>query len=140
MKYEDNHNNEQNNLNGEGDLIVLNNNRFAMIFRVIGNTSCCNLNNGDMLREVTVKTGLERINMQEGVTVEALLDSRATELVISLEFVRKQGFKLRKIKRPIYMRNVDRTLNEKRPIEHMMEVNIYYWRHRKRIEIDMIEE
>jgi len=29
--------------------------------------------------------------------VEALLDSRATELVMSLEFTRKQGFKLKKI-------------------------------------------
>jgi len=30
-----------------------------------------------MLREVTMRIGLERIDMQEGVTVEALLDSRA---------------------------------------------------------------
>jgi len=28
-----------------------------------------------MLREVTVKVGLERIDTQEGITVEALLDS-----------------------------------------------------------------
>ena len=53
------------------------------------NTSCCNLNNGDMLREVTVKIGLERIDIQEGVTVEALLNSKAIRLVISLEFARK---------------------------------------------------
>jgi len=32
------------------------------------NISCCNLNNEDMLREVTVKIGLERIDMQEGIT------------------------------------------------------------------------
>ena len=49
-----------------------------------------------MLREIIVKIGLERINIQEGVTVEALLDSSAIELVISSEFVRKQGFKLKK--------------------------------------------
>jgi len=49
-----------------------------------------------MLREVTVKIGLERIDMQKGVTVKALLDSRATGLVMSLEFVKKQEFKLRK--------------------------------------------
>jgi len=42
-----------------------------------------------MLREVTGKIGLERINIQEGVTVEVLLDSRAMELVISLECARK---------------------------------------------------
>ena len=42
-----------------------------------------------MLREVMVKIGLERVNMQGGVIVEALLDSRATALVISSEFARK---------------------------------------------------
>ena len=46
------------------------------------------------LWEVTVKIGLERIDMQEGVTVEALLDSGATGLVMSSEFAKKQGFKL----------------------------------------------
>jgi len=35
--------------------------------------------------------------------------------VISLDFARKQGFKLRKIERPIY---VDKTFNRKRPIKH----------------------
>jgi len=33
------------------------------------------------LREVIVKIGLERIDMQEGITIEVLLDSRATGLV-----------------------------------------------------------
>jgi len=42
-----------------------------------------------MLREVMVKIGLERIDMQERVTVEALLDSGTTGLVISSEFTRK---------------------------------------------------
>jgi len=37
-----------------------------------------------MLKEVTVKIGLERIDIQEGVTVEALLDSRVIGLVMSL--------------------------------------------------------
>jgi len=41
------------------------------------------------LREVTVKIGLERIDMQEGITVEVLLDSGATGLVMSSEFARK---------------------------------------------------
>ena len=42
-----------------------------------------------MLREVTVKIVLERIDIREGVIVEALLDSKVIRLVISLEFVRK---------------------------------------------------
>ena len=44
-----------------------------------------------------MKIGLERIDIQKGVMVKALLDSRATGLVISLEFTRKQRFKLKKI-------------------------------------------
>ena len=36
-----------------------------------------------------VKIGLERIDMQEGITVEALLNSRATGLVMSSEFAKK---------------------------------------------------
>ena len=41
---------------------------------------------GKSLRKVTVKIGLEKIDTQEGVTVEALLNSRAMGLVISSEF------------------------------------------------------
>ena len=44
---------------------------------------------GKTLREVMVKIGLERIDTQEGVTVEALLDSGATGLVMSSEFAKK---------------------------------------------------
>jgi len=43
-----------------------------------------------MLREVIVKIGLEKINIQEGVTVKTLLDSGTIELVMSSEFARKQ--------------------------------------------------
>jgi len=102
------------------------------------NISCCNLNNEDMLREVTVKIGLERIDMQEGIMVEALLDSGATGLMISLEFARKQRFKLKKLEKPMYVRNMDGLLNKKRPIEYTMEVNIYYQGYRERTEIDVI--
>ena len=60
-----------------------------MLARVTNNTSIHNLDKGDLLREVTVKIGLERIDMQEGIIVEELLDSGAIGLVISLEFARK---------------------------------------------------
>jgi len=64
--------------------------------------SCYNLNNEDMLREVTVKIGLERIDTQEEVIVEVLLNNDVIELVISSEFAKK------------------------RLIEHMIKMNIYY--------------
>ena len=69
-----------------------------------------------MLREVTLKIGLERIDTQEEVTVETLLD------------------------RPIYMKNVDGFFHKERPIKHIVEVNIYYQRYRERMEINMIGE
>ena len=71
--------------------------------------------------------------------METLLDSGAIGLVMSLEFARKQGFKLKKLMRLMNVRNVDRSLNKKGPIEHTVEVNIYYQRHRERMEIDIIE-
>ena len=48
-----------------------------------------------------MKIGLERIDTQEGITVEALLDSGATGLVMSSEFTKTQGIKLKKLERPM---------------------------------------
>ena len=59
---------------------------------------------------------------------------------MSLKFAKKQGFKLKKLERPMNMRNVDGSLNKEGPIEHTVEVNIYYQKHRKRTEIDVIGE
>ena len=36
------------------------------------------------------------------------------------------------------MRNMDDSLNKEDPIEHTVEFNIYYQRHRERTEIDVI--
>jgi len=87
-----------------------------------------------------IKIGLERIDTQEGVTVEVLLDNRVTGLVICSEFAKKQGFKLKKLEKLINMRNVDRLFNKKGSIENTVEVNIYYQGHRERMEINMIGE
>jgi len=70
--------------------------------------------------------------------VETLLGSEATGLVMSSEFARKQRFKLKKLDRPMYVRNMDRSLNKEGPIEYTVEVNIYYQGHRERMEIDVI--
>ena len=85
-----------------------------------------------------MKIGLERIDTQEGIIVEALLDSETTGLVMSSEFARKQDFKLKKLERPMQVRNVDRTFNQEGPIKNMVEINIYYQGHRERTEIDVI--
>jgi len=91
-----------------------------------------------MLREVTVKIGLERIDIQEEVAVKVLLDSGTIGLVMSSEFSRKQEFKLKKIERPIYIRNINSFFNKEKSIEHTVEVNIYYQRYKERMEINVI--
>ena len=90
------------------------------------------------MREVTVKIGLERIDMQKEIMVEVLLDSKATGLVMSSEFAKKQGFKLKKLERLMQVRNVNGSFNKEGLIENMVEVNIYYQGHRERTEIDVI--
>jgi len=90
------------------------------------------------LREVMIKIGLEKLDTQKGIMVEVLLDSGATGLVMSSEFARKKGFKLKKLERPMQVRNVDGSFNREGPIENTVEVNVYYKRHVERTEIDVI--
>jgi len=93
-----------------------------------------------MLREVMVTIGLKRIDTQKRVIVEVLLDSRVIRLVMSSEFARKQEIMLKKIERPIYVRNINSSFNKKGSIEYTVEVNIYYQEHREKIEFNMIRE
>jgi len=78
------------------------------------------------LREVIVKIELERIDVQKEIMAEALLDSGATSLIMYSEFIRKKIFKLRRIEKPIYVKNIIRIFNKERLIEYTVEVNIYY--------------
>ena len=59
-------------------------------------------------------------------------------LVMSSEFARKQEFKWKKMKKLVYIRNIDEIFNKERLIKNIVEVNIYYQGHRKRIEINVI--
>ena len=67
-----------------------------------------------------------------------LLDSGTTGLVMSSEFAKKQEFKLKKLERPMNVRNIDGSFNKEGPIEHTVEMNIYYQGHRERTEINII--
>ena len=88
-----------------------------------------------MLREVVVKIGLKQKEKEERVVTEALLDSGVTELVMSEEFARRHKFKL---ERPVYVRNVDGTLNYTGLIVDTVEVEIFFKGHKKRTSIDVI--
>jgi len=48
-------------------------------------------------------------NLTLVLKIEKLLDSKVTSLVMSSKFIKKQEFKLKKIKRLIYIRNKKRT-------------------------------
>jgi len=62
------------------------------------------LNNVYNLKKLLkVKIGLKKIDTQEEVTVEILLNSSAIRLIISLKFTIKQKFKLKKIEKLIYI-------------------------------------
>jgi len=85
-----------------------------------------------LLREVTVKIGLKQEEEEEGIVMEALLDSGATGLVMSKEFVKKHKFKRMKLERPVYVRNAG-------PIVDTVEVEIFFKGHKERTLIDVIE-
>ena len=89
-------------------------------------------------REVVVKIGLKQEEEEEGIVTEMLLDSGATGLVMSEEFVRKHRFKRTKLERLIYMRNVDGMLNYAGPIRDAVEVEIFFKGHKERMSIDVI--
>jgi len=91
-----------------------------------------------LLREVVVKIGLKQEEDEEGIMTEALLDSGATELVISEEFARRHKFKRTKLERPVYVRNVDGMLNYVGPIVDTVEMEIFFKGHKERTSIDVI--
>jgi len=91
-----------------------------------------------LLREVTVKIGLKQEEEEEGVVTEALLNSGAMGLVMSEEFARRHKFKRMKLERPVYVRNVDGTLNYTGPIVDMVEIEIFFKGHKERTSIDVI--
>jgi len=70
--------------------------------------------------------------------VEALLNSGATELVISKEFARKHKFRRMKLERPIYIRNVDGILNYTGLIVDIVMVELFFKEHKERMLIDII--
>ena len=91
-----------------------------------------------MLREVVVKIGLKQEEKEEGIMTEALLDSKATGLVISEEFARRHKFKRMKLERSVYVKNIDGILNYAGPIVNTVEVEILFKRHEERTSIDVI--
>jgi len=64
-----------------------------------------------MLREVWLNVGVEKLDIHEGITIKALLDSGTIGMFMDKRMVARYGFKLQKLERPIMVRNVDGTNN-----------------------------
>jgi len=92
-----------------------------------------------MLREVWLNIGVEKLDIHEGVTVKALLDSGTTGMFINKRMVARHGFKLQKLERPIVVRNVDETNNNGEAITYQIEVNVYYKNHVERMRMDICD-
>ena len=79
------------------------------------------------------------MDMHEGITVKALLDSGATEMFMDKRMIARHGFKLQKLERPIAVRNVDGMNNSRRAIIHQVEANVYYKGHVERMRMDVCD-
>jgi len=80
-----------------------------------------------------MNVSIKKVDMHEGKTVKALLDSGATGLFMSKSLAQKGGYKLIKLDRPLQVRNVDGTSNSGGAITHEVEVNMFYKGHVERV-------
>jgi len=91
-----------------------------------------------LLREVWLKVGLEKLESHEGIAVKALLDSRVTGLFMDMTFAKEKGFKMEKLKKPLLVRNVDRTANAGGgAIMHQVKCNMFFKEHIERARMDV---
>jgi len=90
-----------------------------------------------LLREVWLKIGLEKLENHEGVAVKVLLDSRATGLFIDTTFAKEKEFKMKKLKNPLLVRNVDEMANVGGAITYQVECNMFFKGHVERTRMDV---
>ena len=79
------------------------------------------------------------MDIYKGVLVKVLLDSSTTEMFMDRKIAARHGFRLQKLKRPIVVRNVNRTNNSTEAITHQVEVNMYYKGYIERMRMDVYD-
>jgi len=84
-----------------------------------------------------MRVELEKLENHEEVAVKALLDSGATGLFMDMTFTREKGFKMKRMKNPLLVKNVDRTVNVGGAITHQVEYNMFFKGHVERVRIDV---
>jgi len=80
---------------------------------------------------------LEKLESHKGVAVRALLDSDMTGLFMDAQFAKRKGFKLERLKNPLLVRNINRTINVEGAITHQVECNMFFKGHIERVRIDV---
>ena len=81
--------------------------------------------------------GVEKLDMHEGITIKALLDSGVIGMFMDKRMAARYGFKLQKLERLIAVRNVDGMNNSRGVIIHQIEANVYYKGYVKRMRMDV---
>jgi len=66
-----------------------------------------------------------------------LLDSSAMGMFINKGIAERHGFKMRKLERPLKVKNVDGTENSRENITYQVEVIVFYENHVERMRMDM---
>jgi len=84
-----------------------------------------------------MRVGLEKLENHEKVAVRILLDNRAIGLFMDITFAQEKGFKMEKLKKPLLVRNVDRTVNAGGAITHQVECNIFFKEHVERARMNV---
>jgi len=84
-----------------------------------------------------MKVGLEKLESHEGIAVKALLDSGATGLVMDTAFAKEKGFRMEKMKKPLLVKNMDRSVNIGGAITHQVECNMFFKEYIERVRMDV---
>ena len=93
----------------------------------------------NMKKEIMLKVGLETLDLHKKMKGTALLDSGATGMFMSPQFVTQHGFQTWKLDWPIQVHNVDGTVNSAGSITHKVDLIMYYQGHKESTMFDIYE-
>jgi len=86
-----------------------------------------------------LNVGVKKVDIHKGVIVKVLLDNSIMEMFMDKGTIAKHGFKLQKLERPIMVRNVDRTNNNRGAITYQVKANVYYKGYVERMRMDVCD-
>jgi len=79
-----------------------------------------------------MEVGLKKLESHKRVVVKVLLDSGAIGLFMNTKFTKKKEFKLERLKNPLLVENINKTVNVERVITYQVKCNMFFKEHVKR--------